>query len=70
MDFMSKRFFVLLLALGAGAWNAPAMGKDAESASRSPAPAAREGAEFTRLPVSWTVTKGHRVNRSIWMLFL
>ena len=52
MDFMSKRFFVLLLALGAGAWNAPAMGKDAESASRSPAPAAREGAEFTRLPVS------------------
>ena len=27
MDFMSKRFFVLLLALGAGACNAPATGK-------------------------------------------
>lgn len=67
MDFMSKRFFVLLLALGAGAWNAPAMGKDAESASRSPAPAAREGAEFTRLPVSWTVNPGDAANaRAAW----
>lgn len=49
MDFMSKRFFVLLLALGAGV-ERPCHGEGSESASRSPAPAAREGAEFTRLP--------------------
>lgn len=55
MDLMSKRFFVLLLALGAGVWNAPAMGENAEPAPDAPASAAREGGDFTRLPVSWTV---------------
>ncbi len=55
MDLMSKRFFVLLLALGAGVWNAPAMGENAEPAPEAPASAAREEGDFTRLPVSWTV---------------
>lgn len=55
MDLMSKRFFVLLLALGAGVWNAPAMGENAEPAPEAPASAARKGEDFTRLPVSWTV---------------
>ena len=55
MDLMSKRLFVLLLALGAGVWNAPAREKEEAAASQPPASAPAEGAGFTRLPVSWTV---------------
>ena len=57
MNVMSKRFFALLLVLGSGIGSVPAMGMDDESASRASVPASsdREGAEFTRLPVSWTV---------------
>lgn len=49
MDFMSKRFFVLLLALGTGIWNARGMDGDVSPAApvQSDAPA---GAEFTACP--------------------
>ena len=53
MDFMSKRFFVLLLALGMGNWNAFGMDGDASTAVPVQPAAPAEGAEFTRLPVSW-----------------
>ena len=69
MNVMSKRFFTLLLVLGAGIWSVPAMGMDEESASRASVPASsdREGAEFTRLPVSWTVNPRDAANaRAAW----
>ena len=69
MNVMSKRFFALLLVLGSGIWSVPAMGMDEESASRASVPASsdREGAEFTRLPVSWTVNPRDAANaRAAW----
>ncbi len=69
MNVMSKRFFALLLILGSGIWSVPAMGMDEESASRASVPASsdREGAEFTRLPVSWTVNPRDAANaRAAW----
>ena len=64
MNVMSKRFFALLLVLGSGIGSVPAMGMDDESASRASVPASsdREGAEFTRLPVSWTVNPRDAAN--------
>lgn len=64
---MSKRFFALLLVLGFGGWNAPAMGKDAESAYQPPASASREKTGFSRLPVSWKVNSRDAANaRAAW----
>lgn len=67
MDFMSKRFFALLLALGTGVCHFSAMGGETVFPSQSPASASKEGAEFTRLPVSWTVNPRDAENaRAAW----
>lgn len=55
MVVMLKRFFAVALALGAGVWNVPSMGGDAASAGQAQSSSAKEGAAFSRLPVSWTV---------------
>lgn len=69
MDVMSKRFFVWMLAVGAGMWNAQAMGddRDAAPAGQIQPPASREGEGFTRLPVSWSVNpKDAASARAAW----
>lgn len=55
MDFMSKHFFALLLALGTGVCSVSAKDGEASPSGQSAVSSSRAGAEFTRLPVSWTV---------------
>lgn len=64
--FMSKSFYVLLLALGAGMLNVSALG-DGSSPVRKLTAAGEQGSEFTRLPVSWTVNAADASNaKAAW----